>query len=96
MTDEEVFLDWCDQNNLKPSLTNRDSSGPTYRFQIVMVKIEDTVGMNKELGVNPHQECDQLEVNFRRDGSWLGGTNLIWNNGLPWMGRKRRRLTTLN
>ena len=76
-TPEMLFLDWCKDNNLVPI-----SNGPhQYRFEIVAVRIK---GGFEFSNINAMQDNRFLDVNFKEDGTWAGGSSIIWNTELPW------------
>ncbi len=82
MTLEEKFLAWCKEHNVQFE-TRPSGDGLCYNINPGGGKAHLVV-QGVKLELNPMQECSKIEVYFRCDGSWAGGTNMIWNTDLPW------------
>jgi hypothetical protein len=82
MTQEEIFLAWCKERKLKFKKTVGPSKNRTYELNHKHDMVLVVQGVTFKL--NPIQESDSLNVYFDKDGKWYGGTNMIWNTGLPW------------
>jgi hypothetical protein len=84
MTQEEIFLAWCKKHGIKYKTRKSGPDGICYNInpdhKAVIVVQGVTLKLNKE------QESDHIHVYFN-NGEWSGGTNTIWNTGLPWEGR---------
>lgn len=86
MTDEKAFLKWCEEKGLKPSLVVKPNGHRRYKLTIKKIVLTGEV----EMSINPEQDSDVLDVYFNSEGRWRGGTNMIWNTGLPWESEANR------
>lgn len=81
MTQQEKFLEWAAKHGVKFS-KRKSGDGVCYNInpnhKAVIVVQGVTLKMNKV------QESDAIHIYFQGDGTWSGGTNTIWNTGLPW------------
>lgn len=80
MTQEEIFLAWCKERKIKWVRTGR--KGHTYELNSKHDAVLIIQGVTFQL--NKVQNSDSITVYFDENGRWYGGTNLIWNTGLPW------------
>lgn len=88
-TDEEIFLAWCKEHNIKfrktvSPATDEHEKRVTYNINPdhkATIHVQGQV-----LKMNRQQECDAITIYFYGD-HWSGGTNTIWNTNLPWMRR---------
>lgn len=80
-TQEDRFLGWCAQYEINfteevCSFGKRYDINPNHEAVLLVQGVA--------LMLNKVQDTDAITVSFNEDGSWLGGTNLIWNTNLPW------------
>lgn len=84
-TQEQLFLDWCNKNNLtykKLADDNREYDNTLYSYEIVMDYI--MIG-DAKFKINPVQKTNIATFRFKKEnGKFCSGTNLFWNTGLDW------------
>lgn len=81
-TQEQIFLSWCEEKGMKLKKTKVPGSHTHYELNAAHDAILIVQGVSFKL--NKLQDCDSIKVYFDQDGKWYGGTNLLWNRGLPW------------
>ena len=80
LTDKEVFFAFCKEHGVRPRLMKGSKT-----IYILPPKVIDITYFG--LKITP----PELHVYFREDGSWVGGTNWLWDKRLPWIEAKRSR-----
>jgi hypothetical protein len=81
-TDEQKFLDWCEKRQLKFKFKKTQDKDRHYELNFDHKAVLVIQGVTFKL--NKLQHSDSINVYFGPNGRWYGGTNIIWNTGLPW------------
>lgn len=80
MTQEEIFLAWCKEKGMKFKKTGK----PYHHYELNFAHEATLVVQGVSFNLNKMQSSDSVCVYFDENGKWYGGTNMIWNTGLPW------------
>ncbi len=80
-TQKQKFLDWLDKHKID---VKERKSGANICYNLNAHNDAVIVVQGVTLKLNPLQDGQSINVYFDKDGRWTGGTNYIWNTGLPW------------
>lgn len=82
-TDEQLFLTFCAERGVAPDVkAGCGSGGPIYVLPPSVVSISYF-----GLAIEP----PEITVYFTDEGEWMGGTNWLWSEQLPWIAQKQSR-----
>ena len=74
LTDKQKFLDWCKKHHARPR--KMKGSDTVYILPCKTISI-----VFFGLTISP----PEITVYFASTGKWVGGTNWLWDNRLPWI-----------
>lgn len=84
-TQEQKFLDWCKEYGMKFKKISTKKAG--YIYELNPKHDAYLVVQGVKINLNKVQDSDSISVFFDATGHYCGGTNIIWNTGLPWQGK---------
>jgi hypothetical protein len=89
-TDEQIFLDWCKENKIlwknavSYSWHKELRKTMPHWYELNSDRTAVLIVQGHTFKLNESQNDASIVVHFSDEGKWEGGTNLIWNQGLPW------------
>lgn len=88
-TQEQKFLDWCKKNKVKPKAVKQTlevsdmDTKPGEQFRMTY-HVEPYVKVTFAGKVMKRRDTKWV-IYFDSVGRWFGGSNLLWDDSLPWM-----------
>lgn len=79
-TDRQIFLEFCQQQGVKPKL-KRGSAG----VYVLPPSVVSITYFGKPV------QPPEITVYFNENDEWCGGTNWLWDERLPWIAAKLKR-----
>lgn len=74
MTNQDTFLAWCRERHIRPRA--QKGSGTIWIMPRKVIQIT-YLGLR----IDP----PEITVYFNEKGRWIGGTNWLWDDRLPWI-----------